>query len=85
MAEAGNKVGAFNPALLASNQVNGFIRTGAASKIGKAKKLTKVYTLGVPLFFAQYIYPVKTPEDFPRIVLKDEINKQLGKKLRKKL
>lgn len=85
MAEAGNKVGSFNPALLAVNQVNGFIRTGAASKIGKAKRLTKVYTLGVPLFFAQYIYPIKTPADFPRIILKDEVNKQLGKKLRKKL
>lgn len=84
MAEAGNKAGIFNPALMASNQVNGFVREGAAAKIGKAKQLTKVYTLGVPLLFAKYIYPVKTPIDFPRITLKDDVNKQLGKKLKKR-
>lgn len=84
MAQAGNKAGAFNPALLASNQVNGFTREGAAAKIGKAKQLTKVYTLGAPMLFAKYIYPTKTPHDFPRITLKDDVNKQLGKKLRRR-
>lgn len=84
MAEAGHKTGAFNPALMAANQVNGFKREGAASKIGKAKQLTKVYTLGVPPLFAKYIYLTKTPIDFPRITLKDEVNKQLGKKLRRR-
>lgn len=84
MAEAGHKTGAFNPALMAANQVNGFKREGAASKIGKAKQLTKVYTLGVPPLFAKYIYLTKTPIDFPRITLKDDVNKQLGKKLRRR-
>ena len=84
MAEAGNKAGSFNPALLASNQVNGFIREGAAAKIGKAKQLTKVYTLGVPPLFAKYIYLARTPIDFPKIHLKDEVNKQLGKKLKRR-
>lgn len=84
MAEAGHKTAAFNPALMAANQVNGFKREGAASKIGKAKQLTKVYTLGVPPLFARYIYLTKTPIDFPRISLKDEVNKQLGKKLRRR-
>lgn len=84
MAESGHKTGAFNPALMAANQVNGFKREGAAAKIGKAKQLTKVYTLGVPPLFAKYIYLTKTPIDFPRISLKDEVNKQLGKKLRRR-
>lgn len=84
MARAGTRVGSFNPAILATNQVNGFERTGQAAKIGKAKKLVKVFTVGVPLLFARYIYPVFTPADFPRIILKDEVNKQLGKKNTKK-
>lgn len=84
MARAGTRVGAFNPAILATNQVNGFERDGKAAKMGKSKKLTKVFTLGVPLMFAKYIYPTFTPADFPRIILKDEVNKQLGKKLRRK-
>lgn len=84
MARAGTRVGAFNPAILATNQVNGFERSGQAAKVGKAKKLFKVFTLGVPLLFAKYIYPVFTPYGFPRIILKDEVNKQLGKKLRRR-
>lgn len=84
MAYAGTKIACFNPAILATNQVNGFEREGKAAKVGKAKKLTKVYTLGVPLLFSNYIYPVFTPADFPRIVLKDDVNKQLGKKIKRK-
>lgn len=84
MARAGVRVGVFNPAILATNQVNGFEREGKAAKMGKAKKLTKMFTLGVPLMFAKYIYPVFTPADFPRIILKDEVNKQLGKKLKRR-
>jgi len=46
----------FNPVLLAGNQTNGYKRFGKASKIGKAKKLVKLYTLGVPLLFARFVY-----------------------------
>lgn len=75
----------FNPALLAQNQTNGYTRIGKASKIGKAKKLTKVFTLGVPLFFTRFIYYEKLPQGFSkRLVLKDEVNKSLGKKLKRK-
>lgn len=84
MARLGSRVGNFNPAILATNQTNGYTRTGAASKIGKAKKLVKTYTIGVPLLFARFIYWFKTPIGFPRIILKDEVNKKLGKKLRRK-
>ena len=56
MAYMGQKAGIFNPVLLAGNQTNGYIRFGNASKIGKAKKLVKVYTLGVPLLFSRFIY-----------------------------
>lgn len=75
----------FNPAILAGNQTNGYIRIGKAAKIGKAKKLTKVFTIGVPLFFTRFIYYEKMPNSFfPRLVLRDEVNKKMGKKLRKK-
>ena len=40
----GNKIGIFNPVLLAGNQTNGYVRVGKAAKIGKAKKLVKLYT-----------------------------------------
>lgn len=84
MAVLGHKAGIFNPVLLAGHQTNGYKRTGKAAKIGKAKKLTKVYTLGVPLLFTRFIYRAFTPKGFPKIVLKDEVNKRLGKKLKKR-
>lgn len=84
MANAGQKAGTFNPVLLANNQFNGYTRTGKAAKMSKAKKLVKVFTLGVPLLFARYIYHSSTPKGFPKIVLRDEVNKRLGKKLRKR-
>lgn len=80
---AGQKAGSFNPALLATNQVNGFTRIGKAAKLSKAKKLTKVFTLGAPLLFTRYIYWSNTPRGFPKIILRDEINKRLGKKLKR--
>lgn len=82
MAKAGHRAGSFNPALLAANQTNGYQRAGKATKVGKAKKLVKVFTLGVPLLFSRYIYLSKPPMDFPKLVLKDEVNKRLGRKLR---
>lgn len=84
MALMGHKAGSFNPVLLAGNQTNGYIRVGKASKIGKAKKLVKLYTLGVPLLFSRFIYWSSTPRGFPKIILRDEVNKRLGKKLRKR-
>lgn len=84
MARAGLKAGNFNPALLAGNQTNGYERVGKAAKIGKAKKLVKLYTLGVPLLFTRYIYSAKMPTDFPKIILRDEVNKKLGRKLRRR-
>ncbi len=81
---SGPKAGGFNPAILASNQTNGYTRVGKAAKIGKAKKLTKMFTLGVPMLFARYIYWARPPRDFPKLILKDEVNKKLGKKMRRK-
>lgn len=80
---SGPKAGGFNPAVLASNQTNGYPRVGKAAKIGKAKKLVKMFTIGVPLLFARYIYMPRPPRDFPKIILKDEVNKKLGRKLRR--
>ena len=84
MATLGPRAGSFNPVLLAGNQTNGYVRTGKAAKMSKAKKLTKVFTLGVPLLFATYIYKSNTPRGFPKLVLRDEVNKRMGKKLRKR-
>ena len=84
MIRAGLKFGCFNPALLANNQTNGYTRVGKAAKIGKAKRLTKVCTLGVPLLFSRYIYLNNIGSKFPKIILKDEVNKRLGKKLKRK-
>ena len=67
----------FNPAILADNQTNGYTRIGKASKIGKAKKLTKVFTIGVPVFFTRFIYYEKLPNDFfTKLILKEEVNKK---------
>lgn len=80
-----NKMGGFNPALLATNQTNGYIRVGKASKIGKAKKITKAFTIGVPVFFTRFIYYERLPKNFLyRLTLKDEVNKKMGKRIKKK-
>jgi hypothetical protein len=42
-----------------------------------------VFTLGAPLLFTRYIYWSNTPKGFPKIVLRDETNKRLGKKLKR--
>lgn len=81
----GQKAGIFNPVLLAGHQTNGYVREGKAAKISKAKRLVKVCTIGVPIFFTRFIYLPKKPKGFPRITLKDEVNKKLGKKLRRRV
>ena len=43
----------FNPVLLAKGQTNGYMRVGKAAKLGKAKRVTKSFTIGVPIFFSQ--------------------------------
>ncbi len=84
MANLKGKAGNFNPALLAGNQTNGYTRVGKAAKIGKSKKLTKVFTVGVPVFFSRYIYYQHPPHGFPtKLILRDDVNKKLGKRIRK--
>lgn len=86
MVKTQKRHGGFNPVVLANNQTNGYTRIGAASKIGKAKKLTQLFTIGVPILFTRFIYYEKLPKDFPeRLLLKDEVNKKLGKKLKRKV
>lgn len=84
MALLKGKKSIFNPALLAVNQTNGYTRVGKAAKIGKAKRLVNVFTIGVPVFFSRYIYYHHPPHGFPaKLVLWDEVNKKLGKRIRK--
>lgn len=85
LANLQGRAGSFNPAVLATSQTNGYTRVGKAAKIGKAKKLTKMFTVGVPVFFTRYIYYQHPPHGFPtKLILRDEVNKKLGKKLRRK-
>lgn len=42
-----------DPVKLAKNFTNGYIRVGKAAKIGKSKKITKVATIGLPIFFSR--------------------------------
>ncbi len=75
----------FNPVLLSKAQTNGYTRTGKAAKLGKAKKITKTFTIGVPVFFSQWIYCDPLPEGFPvRLHIADDIRRQMGKKQNKK-
>ncbi len=74
----------FDPVLLARGQTNGYVRVGNASKLGKAKKITKQGTVGVPLFFTRYIYADKLPAHFPyRLSIADELRRKMGKKSKK--
>lgn len=75
----------FDPVNLAKGQTNGYVRVGNASKIGKAKKITKQCTVGVPIFFTKYIYAEILPASFPyRLTIADDLRKKMGKKGRKK-
>ena len=75
----------FDPVNLAKGQTNGYLRVGNASKIGKAKKITKQCTVGVPLFFTKYIYAEILPAIFPyRLLIADDLRKKMGKKAKKK-
>lgn len=71
----------FDPVNLARGQTNGYLRVGNASKIGKAKKITKQCTVGVPLFFTRYIYAEILPAVFPyKLTIADDLRKKMGKK-----
>ncbi len=75
----------FDPVNLARGQTNGYVRVGAASKIGKAKKITKQGTIGLPIFFTKYIYAELLPESFPyKLSIADDLRKKMGKKNKKK-
>lgn len=75
----------FDPVSLAKGQTNGYVRVGNASKIGKAKKITKQCTVGVPVFFSKYIYAEILPAIFPyRLSIADDLRKKMGKKHKKK-
>lgn len=59
---------------------------GNASKIGKAKKLTKQCTVGLPIFFSRYIYAEILPITFPfRLSIADDLRKKMGKKRKRNL
>lgn len=74
-----------DPVSLAKGQTNGYLRVGNASKIGKAKKITKQCTIGVPMFFTRYIYAEMLPAEFPyKLTIADDLRKKMGKKKKKR-
>lgn len=74
-----------DPVSLAKGQTNGYLRIGNASKIGKAKKITKQCTIGVPMFFTRYIYAEMLPAEFPyKLTIADDLRKKMGKKKKRK-
>jgi len=75
---------AFDPVSLAKGQTNGYERIGKAAKVGKAKKITKQGTIGVPLFFTKLIYAEYLPAYFPyRLTIGDDLRRKMGKKNKK--
>lgn len=71
----------FDPVNLALGRVNGFARKGKAAKMGKAKKVTKTFTIGVPLFFSRWVYIEKIDPRFPFILsIADHMRRHMGRK-----
>ena len=80
----GQKAIPFDPVRLSKNQTNGYIRVGSAAKIGKAKQVTNVATIGLPIFFSRLLYYEKLPREFRyRISISDENRRKMGKKSKK--
>ena len=76
----------FDPVNLAKNITTGYTRYGAASKIGKKKKILNTATIGLPLFFSKFLYCENLPKSFPiRLSLTDEDRRKMGKKSKKNL
>ena len=79
------QVGVFNPLMLAANQVNGFTRFGSAAKKGKSRRLTKIFTLGLPLFFSRLIFLELDLTLFPYKVRISEQNRRVMTKKSNKI
>jgi len=74
----------FDPVKLSKNFTNGYTRVGTASKIGKSKKITKVCTIGLPIFFSKWLYYDIPPRSFPYILwISDSDRKKMGVKRKK--
>lgn len=73
-----------DPVKLSKNFTNGYIREGNAAKLGKSKKITKVGTIGLPIFFTRWLYYDSTPIEFPyKLWISDSDRKKMGKKRKK--
>ena len=74
----------FDPVKLSKNFTNGYLRVGKAAKIGKSKKITKVATIGLPIFFSRWIYDEFPPRHFPyRLWISDDTRRKMGTKRKK--
>ena len=70
---------------LARGQTNGYIRVGAASKLGKSKKITNIGTIGVPIFFSFFFLTKTKSKEFQYLITIDnESRKKMGKKFKRK-
>ena len=76
-----NNKSTFNPLMLASGQVNGFTRTGKAAKKGKGRRITKVFTIGVPLFFSRWVFYETLPDGFNfKLRIAEQVRRVMSKK-----
>jgi hypothetical protein len=66
---------------LARGLTTGYKRKGAASRVGKAKKMNKIYTIGLPTYFSRFLFTGRTTRKFPaRIIISQEEKKIKHKK-----
>lgn len=74
----------FDPVKLAKNFTNGYVRVGKASKIGKSKKVTKIATIGFPVFFSRWLYEEFPPRTYPyKLWISDADRRKMGVKRKK--
>ena len=74
----------FDPVKLAKNFTNGYLRVGKAAKVGKSKKVTKIATIGFPVFFSRWLYEEFPPRDYPfKLWISDADRRKMGVKRKK--
>lgn len=71
----------FDPVSLSKNITTGYTRSGAASKIGKAKKIKNIVTIGVPIFFSRFLFFENVKSSYhEKLRISDDDRKKMGVK-----
>lgn len=76
----------FDPVSLAKNITTGYNRTGAASKIGKNKKIKNIVTIGVPVYFSRFLFYENVKSTYhEKLWISDESRKKMGVKRKRNI